>query len=524
MTQVIADRYEVEEQVGAGGMSRVYRARDRTLERVVALKVLHDQYAENDDYVERFLREARAVAQLSHPGIVTVIDRGESADGKPFIVFEYVEGENLHELLARSGVLSIRQVLELGGEIARALAFAHDHGLVHRDVKPQNVLLNGDGRAKVTDFGIARSLEVDHGVTQTGMVLGTSAYIAPEQARGEKADAGSDMYSLGAVLFELLTGTPPFGGDNFVAVAMQHVNEPAPSILERRPDCPLRLARAVDRALAKRREDRFPTMDAFAAELEACLAELGQEPDTDATLIRPGPVVRESAPRRRRTRRRWPLVFAAVLLVLLAAAAGGYALLHDGDGDGGGGGGLRPVAAVQRVALEGAGALDPYGDQSEHKERAAYATDGDPTTYWETQTYQAGLNKPGVGLVLQTSAPRTLRTITVSTTTPGFVADIRTATSADGGATPGRSTRPRGQLLLRPRSDCAASAAPTGSSGSPTSARTRTCTSRTCARRASRRSADAARGARRRAPAAVRGAPRTESPSPRRAWRTRSWT
>src|SRR4051794_12188476 len=164
--------------VGAGGMSRVYRARDRSLERVVALKILHDQYAGDDDYVERFRREARAVAQLSHPGIVTVIDRGEDG-GKPFIVFEFVEGENLHEVLVRSGAFSIRQVLEVGGEVARALAFAHSHGLVHRDVKPQNVILGGDGRARVTDFGIARSLRVDGGVTQTGMVLGTSAYISP---------------------------------------------------------------------------------------------------------------------------------------------------------------------------------------------------------------------------------------------------------------------------------------------------------------------------------------------------------
>src|SRR5260221_2777863 len=148
VAQVIADRYELEEMVGAGGMSRVYRARDRTLERVVALKLLHEHYARDEAYVERFRREARAVAQLAHPGIVTVIDRGDD-DGKPFIVFEYIEGENLHELVRRRGALSIRQVLELGGEIARALAFAHEHGLVHRDVKPQNVILGHDGRAKV---------------------------------------------------------------------------------------------------------------------------------------------------------------------------------------------------------------------------------------------------------------------------------------------------------------------------------------------------------------------------------------
>jgi serine/threonine-protein kinase len=433
VVQVIADRYELEEMVGAGGMSRVYRARDRTLERVVALKILHDQYADDDDYVERFRREARAVAQLSHPGIVTVIDRGDDGGGKPFIVFEYIEGENLHELLVRSGALSIRQVLELGGQIARALAFAHEHGLIHRDVKPQNVILDGDGRAKVTDFGIARSLDVEHGVTQTGMVLGTSSYISPEQARGEKADRCSDIYSLGAVLFELLTGHPPFEGDNFVAVAMQHVNQPVPSILERRPDCPPRLARAVERALAKGSGERFPSMDAFAFELEACLAQLGAEPELDATLISPSPVLRESRPQRHRaSRASRALIALGLLLVLLAG--GGYVLLHDR--------GQTPVsppaAAAGPVRVTGVGALDPFGPGNrEHPERAADATDGDPATYWETETYKGALNKPGVGLVVQTGTARALRSITVSTTTPGFTAEIRTATSADGASQPG---------------------------------------------------------------------------------------
>src|ERR687883_2019457 len=160
-------------------MSSVYRARDRLLERSVALKILHEQYTRDDDYVERFRREARSVAQLTHPNIVTVIDRGEQ-DGRQFIVFEYVDGENLKELVDREGPLPVAEVLELVLQVARGLAFAHEQGLVHRDVKPQNVLLNGDGRVKVTDFGIARALDVKGGVTQTGTVLGSSDYIAPE--------------------------------------------------------------------------------------------------------------------------------------------------------------------------------------------------------------------------------------------------------------------------------------------------------------------------------------------------------
>src|SRR5947199_5241035 len=191
-------------------MSSVYRAHDSLLERYVALKVLHEQYNEDDDFVERFKREARLVAQLQHPNIVTVIDRGEQA-GRQYIVFEYIEGENLKELVVRRGRLEVREALEIAIEVARALGFAHEHGLVHRDVKPQNVLLNGDGRAKVTDFGIARSVDVD-GMTQTGTVLGTSNYIAPEQASGQRVDSQTDVYSLGVVLYELLAGDVPFPG------------------------------------------------------------------------------------------------------------------------------------------------------------------------------------------------------------------------------------------------------------------------------------------------------------------------
>src|ERR671924_507825 len=180
--ELIAGRYELEQLVGSGGMSNVFRAHDRLLERTVALKILHEHFMRDDAYVERFRREARAVAQLAHPNIVTVIDRGEQ-DGRQFIVFEYVDGMNLKELVEREGPLSPREAIELALQVARGLAFAHEHGLVHRDVKPQNVLLDGDGRAKVTDFGIARSLDVEHGMTQTGTVLGTSDYIAPEQAQ-----------------------------------------------------------------------------------------------------------------------------------------------------------------------------------------------------------------------------------------------------------------------------------------------------------------------------------------------------
>jgi serine/threonine-protein kinase len=299
---VIDDRYELEELVGTGGMSSVYRARDRLLDRNVAIKVLHPHFGQDGEYVERFRREARAVARLSHPNVVTVIDRGEDA-ARQYIVFEYVDGENLKELIQRSGALPTRRALELTLEIADALAFAHAQGLVHRDVKPQNVLLTADGNAKVTDFGIARSLDMEHGVTQTGTVLGTSNYLSPEQANGQPTTPSSDVYSLGVVLYELLTGEVPFPGENFVAVAMKHLHEPSPDVLAVRPDVPLRVAAAVDRALEKDPARRFPTMVAFADELRRCLAEL-DAPDAERTLVTGGPVRRAAPARRRRLLRR----------------------------------------------------------------------------------------------------------------------------------------------------------------------------------------------------------------------------
>jgi len=432
--EVIAGRYELEELVGSGGMSSVFRARDRMLERNVALKILHAHYSEDDDTIERFRREARAVAQLSHPNIVTVIDRGEE-DGRQFIVFEYVEGLTLKEVVAERGPLPVRDAVDLAIGVARGLAFAHAHGLVHRDVKPQNVLLNGDGKPKVTDFGIARSLDVQ-GVTQTGTVLGTSHYIAPEQASGQPVDAQSDVYSLGAVLYELLTADPPFDGENFVAVALKHVHQPAPSVLDRRPDVPLRLAAAVDRALAKRPGDRFPTMDAFAAELEAVLADLVRgDPDSAATMIVPGRVVRESRPRPARGGRRnpWPLALAFVGAVLLVAAIAGILLTRNHSSDKGagppaGGGGAA-------VALKAIAAYDPFGDGSEHQERVQYATDNNPSTYWETQHYLS-FTKPGVGIVLDAGRTAKLSQLGVSTATPGFQAQVKVSDSPNSGFQP----------------------------------------------------------------------------------------
>jgi serine/threonine-protein kinase len=440
--EVIADRYELEGLVGSGGMSSVYKARDRLLERRVALKVLHPHHASDQDFVERFRKEARSVAQLSHPNIVTVIDRGDD-NGRQFIVFEYVEGENLKELVTREGPLPFGRALELALQVGRGLAFAHSNGLIHRDVKPQNVLMNGDDQAKVTDFGIARSIDVDVSVTQTGTVLGTSAYIAPEQASGGDVTPQTDVYSLGVVLYELLTGEVPFPGESFVAVAMKHIKDPAPSVLERRPDTPPRLAAAVDRALAQEPGERFASMDDFVAELSACLAELGPEADADATMVvsaasaAPARVARGSrpprgvrVPARRPAHSPWPFLIPLIVVAAALAAAGLYfALTRTSVGNLGG---LSPSAPPARpVQLAGVGAWDPQGGDGEHDADAPRATDGDPATFWRTEHYQS-FSKPGVGVVLETPTVKQLKSVTVVTDTPGFTAEIQSGSSARG--------------------------------------------------------------------------------------------
>jgi predicted Ser/Thr protein kinase len=424
--ELIAGRYELQELVGTGGMSSVFRSHDRMLERTVALKILHEQFTGDDDYVERFRREARSVAQLAHPNIVTVIDRGEQ-DGRQYIVFEFVEGANLKEVV-REGALPIDEVLDLAIQVGRALAFAHNRGLVHRDVKPQNVLLNDERQAKVTDFGIARSVDVK-GVTQTGTVLGTSDYIAPEQARGEPVDPKTDMYSLGAVLYELLTGEVPYPGDNFVAIAMRHIHDPVPSVLERRPDCPPRLDAAVRTAMAKDPDDRFGSMEELLAELEACRAGAWDGGDEGATFILPG---RVSPPVRRPGRRRrvglGPLVLILAALVLIAAAV---AVLVFTDSGGDGLPGVSPPPAAQNVRLSGLTAYDPEGGDGEHDAEAPRATDGDEATYWTTEQY-SDFAKDGVGLVLDAGRPVALSRLTLTTDDAGFTARIRASTVSGG--------------------------------------------------------------------------------------------
>src|SRR5213075_1587073 len=252
---LLSGRYRLDAQIGTGGMSTVYRSFDTVLERPVAIKLMHREIASHSEQLERFRREARAVAQLSHPHIVTVLDAGED-EGTPFIVFEYVEGETLKERIRRCGRLAIPEAIAYAVEIARALGAAHERGIVHRDIKPQNVLIDPEGSAKVTDFGIARTLE-EEGLTADGRVLGTTDYVSPEQALGHPVTGQSDIYSLEICLFEMLTGDVPFKGDSQVAVAMRHVREELPDVKMLRPEVSAALAAVVDRATAKDPHRRY---------------------------------------------------------------------------------------------------------------------------------------------------------------------------------------------------------------------------------------------------------------------------
>src|SRR3954466_15478565 len=270
-------------------MSTVYKAFDTTLERCVAIKLMHRPLAQDSDQLERFRREARAVAQLNHPHIVGVIDAGED-DGAPFIVFEFVDGETLKERIKRNGRLAIPEAIAYAIEIARALGAAHAQGIAHRDAKPQNVLIDEEGAAKVTDFGIARTLDQE-GLTADGRVLGTTDYVSPEQALGHPVTAQPDLYSLGIVLFEMLTGDVPFKGDNQVAVAMKHVREQLPDVQLRRPEVSSALAAVLDRATAKDTATRYADDRALIADLEEVLTyetqRSGQATGEATALVRP---------------------------------------------------------------------------------------------------------------------------------------------------------------------------------------------------------------------------------------------
>jgi serine/threonine-protein kinase len=263
---MLSGRYELSHLVARGGMAEVYRAQDRQLERPVALKVLFPELSVDRSFVERFRREAQAAANLSHPNIVPVFDWGEDG-GTYFIVMEYVDGRPLSSILRTAGPLHPERAAEISADVATALAYAHRHGVVHRDVKPGNVLITEEGTVKVTDFGIARAVNTEESLTQTGAVMGTATYFSPEQAEGLSVDARSDIYSLGVVLFELVTGRPPFLGETPVAVASKHVREHPPTPREINPGIPPDLEAVIMKCMAKSPEHRYQSGDELRIDL-----------------------------------------------------------------------------------------------------------------------------------------------------------------------------------------------------------------------------------------------------------------
>ena len=349
-------RYRIMRKLGSGGMADVYLAEDEELGRRVAIKILNEKYATDDQFIERFRREAKNAAGLSHPNIVSIYDRGE-AEGTYYIAMEYLDGRSLKELVVARGPLPIPDAIAATRQVLTALRFAHRKGVVHRDIKPHNVMADADGRLKVTDFGIARAGVSQ--MTEAGSIIGTAQYLSPEQARGAPVDQRSDLYSMGVVLYEMLTGQVPFTGESPVEIAMKHLSDTPrpPSLL--RPDIPPDLDMVVLRALAKNPEDRFQTAEEMDVELDRVAAGVGVTAETAdaATAVLSGtalasaptaivpprrpptetrrPSYRYAEPPRRR-RPVWPWLL-ALLLVVAAGVSGYYAFGKIQDSLGGSG-------------------------------------------------------------------------------------------------------------------------------------------------------------------------------------------
>jgi serine/threonine-protein kinase len=443
---LIGGRYRLDAKIGQGGMSTVYRAFDIVLERPVAIKLMHREIAADSDHLERFRREARSVAQLNHPHVVTVIDAGEepsadgdsSSDGSPYIVLEYVEGETLKDVIRREGQLDIPQAIAYAIEIARALGAAHERQIVHRDVKPHNVLVSLEGGAKITDFGIARTL-TEEGLTMAGRVLGTTDYVSPEQALGQPVTGQSDLYSLGVVLYEMLTGQVPFHGESPVAVAMKHVREDPADAQTLRPELSAATASVLDRAMAKDLAHRYPDAGSMLADLEDVLAieasRSGQATGEVTSVLRtlPGGARRRLPWRMRHPARRLVslALLAAIVAIVLVVLVG---RTHRGTGVSsnlGTGAGLVPVQLSQTAAH----GYNPFGTGPENRDQIQNVVDNDPNTTWSTEQYYEGTLKKaggvGLGLYLD-AAPRVLaQALAIQTPTPGFALQIYVGDSID---------------------------------------------------------------------------------------------
>lgn len=444
--RVLGGRYRMIRPIASGAMAEVWEGQDQTLGRAVAIKVLHSHLARDQSFLERFRREAIAAARLAHPNVVATYDTG--ADGNvAFIVMELVHGRTLRQVLSDEGPMNPRRVVEIGAQVADALDYAHRAGIIHRDVKPANILLCDDGRAKVADFGIAKAaIEAfenaagagggpagagAHDLTQSGAIVGTAKYLSPEQVNGQAVDGRSDVYALGVVLYEILCGRAPFSGDTDVAVALQHLSAAPLPPRQVRAGIPRSLESVVLRAMAKRPDDRYAT----AGQLQTALLSVDlRADDVDPMVTRQREITPPSGvPKFRDSERSWlvPVVLIVILAVTLGVVGVLFARSDTGqellDLPGGG------TSKAQPVQVADASAFDPQGDRREHDGDLANLTDDDPATMWTTEQYnsrQFGGIKDGVGFVLQLDRSQKLKELHVSSPSQGWSASVYVADSA----------------------------------------------------------------------------------------------
>src|SRR5947209_12665604 len=428
---ILAGRYRLVRLIDRGGMAEVWEGRDEILDRPVAIKVLHPGLAGDDQFQERFRLEAVAAARLSHPNVVATFDTGLDA-GVAYIVMELVAGRTLREVLHDEGPLPVAKAVATAAAVADALHYAHQAGIVHRDVKPGNILVGHDGRVKVADFGIAKAA-TDRDLTQSGALLGTAKYLAPEQVAGEPQDRRSDVYGLGVVLYEMLSGRPPFTGDTDMAVAFQHAHAEPPKLRELRPEVSRRLEVVVLKAMAKAPEQRFATAADFRAALLAMplVHDEDDEDITTAMFVRAAPV--PAPPREYGVRRSWvvPVVLAAVVVVVLGTVAYLFwqsqtakNLLSDST---------TKSTAQATTLTPAAHAFDPPpGDGHEHDADRPKLTDGDPATVWTTEHYDTGFAglKQGVGFTLVLNNPQKLGHLQILSPTKGWSASVYVSSTA----------------------------------------------------------------------------------------------
>jgi len=314
--KVLEGRYRIVELLGGGGMARVYKAKDLLLDRIVTIKVLRDEYAKDAEFLAGFRREAQAVARLSHPNVVSLFDVGQEGD-LHYLIMEYVEGKSLKEFLKERGPLTPQEAVKIALQICDALEHAHVNGIIHRDVKPHNILTTADGRVKVTDFGIAQAVN-EGSMAQGGTLLGSVHYLAPEQAQGRSSGVAADIYSLGVVLYEMLAGFPPFQGKTPLEVAIKHIQDPPPPL----KDVPPGLERVVMRALEKDPERRYPSVAALRRDLQA-LDRVWEDESYATRVISPINPTEAVGETGRKGKRRSPWLWLGLTLLFLALAIGG---------------------------------------------------------------------------------------------------------------------------------------------------------------------------------------------------------